>query len=76
MYVAQSQSTQSTGTATDKVLMYELSTPYDVSTITDNNVEQRVRYACDAAGGNMDGGSGLFRNQVEFDLTMMEQKFF
>ncbi len=62
MYVTQSQSSQSTGSGIDKVLMYELSTPYDVSTITDNNVEQRVRYACDHTGGNMSGGSGLFRN--------------
>ena len=61
MYVAQSQSTQSTGTATDKVLMYELSTPYDVSTITDNDVEQRIRHACDGAGGVPLAGGGYFR---------------
>ena len=61
IYVGQSQSTQSTGSGTDKVLMYELSTPYDVSTITDNNVEQRIRFACDGAGGSPSSGGGNFR---------------
>ena len=61
MYVVQSQSTQSTNNATDKVLMYELSIPYDVSTITDNDVEQRIRSACDGAGGVPLGGAGNFR---------------
>ena len=62
MYVAQSQNGVSTGNGTDKVLMYELSAPYDISTITDNNVELSVRYNCDDNGGNKPGASGKFRN--------------
>ena len=62
MYVAQSQNGVSTGNGMDKVLMYELSTPYDISTITDNNVELNVRYNCDDDGGNKSGASGKFRN--------------